>query len=94
LQGGVWLARISLFRASDTEAREAGEPAVARLSAKWAGSGSWKKPVDDVAKVLHNLVSLLLMQRRRTKRYRVVVMLMVDISSVRCRFGGECVIDL
>ena len=34
-----------------------------------------KKPVDAVAKVLHNLVSLLLMQRRRTKRCRVVVML-------------------
>ena len=32
-----------------------------------------EKPVDDAAKVLHNLVSLLLMQRRRTKRYRVVV---------------------
>ena len=35
-----------------------------------------KKPVDDVAKVLHNLVSLLLMQRRRTKRCRVVVKVM------------------
>jgi hypothetical protein len=31
-----------------------------------------EKPVDGVAKVLHNLVSLLLMQRRRTKRCRVV----------------------
>jgi hypothetical protein len=35
-----------------------------------------EKPVDDVAKVLHNLVSLLLMQRRRTKRCRVVVKVM------------------
>ena len=34
-----------------------------------------KKPVDDVAEVLHNLVSPLLMQRRRTKRCRVVVRL-------------------
>jgi hypothetical protein len=31
-----------------------------------------QKGVDDVAVVLHNLVSLLLMQRRRTKRCRVV----------------------
>ena len=45
-----------------------------------------KKPVDAVAKVLHNLVSLLLMQLRRTKRCRVV--------EVRCRFGGECGLDL
>jgi hypothetical protein len=53
-----------------------------------------EKPVDDVAKVLHNLVSLLLMQRRRTKRYRVVVKVSkVDII-VRCGFGGECGPDL
>ncbi|MGF6775494.1 hypothetical protein P3T21_000681, partial [Paraburkholderia sp. GAS334] len=32
--------------------------------------GKLKKPVDDEANVLHNLVSLLLMQRRRTKRCR------------------------
>ena len=31
-----------------------------------------QKGVDDASLVLHNLVSLLLMQRRRTKRYRVV----------------------
>jgi len=43
---------------------------------------SSKKPVDGVTKVLHNLVSLLLMQRRRTKRCRVV--------EVRRGFGGEC----
>jgi hypothetical protein len=41
-----------------------------------------KKPVDDEANVLHNLVSLLLMQRRRTKRCRVV--------EARHGFGGEC----
>jgi uncharacterized protein YejL (UPF0352 family) len=47
-----------------------------------------KKPVDDAAKVLHNLVSLLLMQRRRTKRYRVVAevfsgaVLVVDADSI------------
>jgi hypothetical protein len=40
-----------------------------------SGLRKLEKPVDDVAKVLHNLVSLLLMQRRRTKRYRVVVVL-------------------
>jgi hypothetical protein len=33
------------------------------------------KGVDDLSVVLHNLVSLLQMQRRRTKRCRVVVML-------------------
>jgi hypothetical protein len=37
------------------------------------GLGKLKKPVDDLSEVLHNLVSLLLMQRRRTKRCRVVV---------------------
>jgi hypothetical protein len=52
-----------------------------------------EKPVDDVAKVLHNLVSLLLMQRRRTKRYRVVVVL-IDASSARCGSGSECGLDL
>jgi hypothetical protein len=31
-----------------------------------------RKGLDDMATVLHNLVSLLLMQRRRTKRCRVV----------------------
>jgi hypothetical protein len=31
-----------------------------------------EKPVDGVTEVLHNLVSLLQMQRRRTKRCRVV----------------------
>ena len=36
-------------------------------------AGAVKKPVDDVAEVLHNLTSLLLMQRRRAKRYRRVV---------------------
>jgi hypothetical protein len=44
---------------------------VARLSAGVGRFGKLKKPVDDAAKVLHNLVSLLLMQRRRTKRCRV-----------------------
>jgi len=37
-----------------------------------SGFRKLEKPVDGVAKVLHNLVSLLLMQRRRTKRCRVV----------------------
>jgi hypothetical protein len=45
-----------------------------------------QKGVDDVADVLHNLVSLLLMQRRRTKRCRV--------AEVGRWFGSECVIDL
>ena len=36
-----------------------------------------KNVVDEAKKILHNLVSLLLMQRRRTKRYRVVE---VDVS--------------
>jgi Tfp pilus assembly ATPase PilU len=53
-----------------------------------------QKGVDDLSVDLHNLVSLLLMQRRRTKRYRVVVRWAVDACSARCGFGGECVIDL
>jgi hypothetical protein len=58
---------IPLFRAADNAAREkrsgTGEPG-------WTGfpveSTGWvvKKPVDDQQKVLHNLVSLLLMQQR------------------------------
>jgi hypothetical protein len=59
-----------------------------------SGLRKLEKPVDDVAKVLHNLVSLLLMQRRRTKQYRVVVRWAVDACGARCGFGGECVIDL
>ena len=50
--------------------------------------------IDDLPVDLHNLVSLLLMQRRRTKRYRVVARWAVDARSARCGFGGECVIDL
>jgi hypothetical protein len=53
-----------------------------------------QKGVDDLSAVLHNLVSLLLMQRRRTKQYRVVVRWAVDACGARCGFGGECVIDL
>jgi hypothetical protein len=42
-----------------------------------ASIGAWSKEnsqkgVDDVSVALHNLVSLLLMQRRRTKRCRVL----------------------
>jgi hypothetical protein len=51
-----------------------------------SGFRKLEKPVDGVAKVLHNLVSLLLMQRRRTKLCRVV--------EVWQRFGGECGLDL
>jgi hypothetical protein len=40
-----------------------------------------KNVVDETKKRPHNLVSLLLMQRRRTKRYRVVVVLKLDASS-------------
>ena len=56
---------------------EAGEPAMAGVCGVSDRFGKLKKPVDDVAKVLHNLVSLLLMQRRRTKRCRVIE---VDVS--------------
>jgi hypothetical protein len=55
----------------------------------WSKENS-QKGIDDMPTVLHNLVSLLLMQRRRTKRYRVVARVSkVDII-VRCGFGGEC----
>jgi hypothetical protein len=43
---------------------------VSQLSEKYCAKG-----VDGLSLALHNLVSLLLMQRRRTKRCRVVVML-------------------
>jgi hypothetical protein len=36
------------------------------------GKENSRKGLDDMATVLHNLASLLLMQRRRTKRCRVV----------------------
>jgi hypothetical protein len=39
-----------------------------------------QKGLDDLATVLHNLVSLLLMQRRRTKRCRLV-----EVGAVRER---------
>ena len=66
------LARISLFRAPENGAREAGEPAMAGVCGTSGRSGKLEKPVDGVAEVLHNPVSLLQMQRRRTKRCRVV----------------------
>jgi hypothetical protein len=48
-----------------------------------------QKGVDGGAVDLHNLVSLLLMQRRRTKRYR-----WLRRWATRCGFGSECGLDL
>ena len=55
---------------------------MARLREVIGRLGQLKKPVDDVAKVLHNLASLLLMQRRKTRRYRRVVVAVLQVGRI------------
>ena len=66
-----------------TTERGGGRASSGKAFSEVGGLGKLEKPVDDVAKVLHNLVSLLLMQRRRTKRCRVVVRLAIAVVAVR-----------
>ena len=67
------VARISIFRAFGKGVRGRREASSGKALRGVEGFRKLEKPVDGEADVLHNLVSLLRMQRRRTKRCRVGV---------------------